>query len=236
MSGEISICPLCHTENAEEEGECVVLGGARIIQRARLPPRQPLLCHRISRRRPEAADPSSQRQDSSELMSTLPGQALGKWHAKGKYVPGVWSHHQRQGRNHGNQQGDPEETGDRRGEATFQPDGGGTHRTGSGARRGRRTQEVAGRGPFGGTSSPEQSDRSSIPSGTCDGRNVPDHETGGGELGASRSMKTGQKKRLLGGIKKTETMWERWYEAINEEEEDRMTHRKQLRSQECSID
>ena len=31
-------------------------------------------------------------------------------------------------------------------------------------------------------------------------------------------MKTGQKKRLLGGIKKTKTMRERWYEAIKEEE------------------
>ena len=30
-------------------------------------------------------------------------------------------------------------------------------------------------------------------------------------------MKTSQKKRLLGGIKKTKTMWERWYEAIKEE-------------------
>ena len=31
-------------------------------------------------------------------------------------------------------------------------------------------------------------------------------------------MKTGQKKRLLGGIKKTNVMWERWCEAILEEE------------------
>ena len=48
--------------------------------------------------------------------------------------------------------------------------------------------------------------------------NVPDHETVGGEPGASRLMKTGQKKRFLGGVKKTKTMWERWYEAVNEEE------------------
>ena len=32
-------------------------------------------------------------------------------------------------------------------------------------------------------------------------------------------MKTGQKKRVLGGIKMTNTVWERWYEAIKEEEE-----------------
>ena len=31
-------------------------------------------------------------------------------------------------------------------------------------------------------------------------------------------MRAGQKKCLLGGIKKTKTMWERWYEAILEEE------------------
>ena len=72
--------------------------------------------------------------------------------------------------------------GFRRGEATFQPEDGGTI-------------------------CPEQSDRNSIPTGTGDGEDVPDHETVGGELGASRSMKTGQKKRLLGGIKKTKTLW-----------------------------
>ena len=31
-------------------------------------------------------------------------------------------------------------------------------------------------------------------------------------------MKTGQKKRLLGGIKKTKTLWEKWCETIKEEE------------------
>ena len=47
----------------------------------------------------------------------------------------------------------------------------------------------------------------------------PDQETVGGELGTSRSMRTGQKKRLLGGIKKRQkAMWERWYEAILEKE------------------
>ena len=30
-------------------------------------------------------------------------------------------------------------------------------------------------------------------------------------------MKTGQKKRLLGGIRKTRKMWKRWYEALEEE-------------------
>ena len=160
----------------------------------------------------EAADPSSQRQDTSEGMSTPPGQALGKWHGKGKYVSAVRGHHQRQRREHWNRQVDPEETGDRRGEASFQPDGGGTHRAGSGAGRGRRSQEVAGRGPCGGPSSPEQSNRSSFPGGAGNGGDGTDQETVGGELGTSRSMKTGQKKRLLGGIRETKALCERWYE------------------------
>ena len=58
----------------------------------------------------------------------------------------------RQGRDHWNQQVDPKEIGDRRGEALFQLTGGY-----------RRSEEIAGGSPFGTTSSPEQSDRSSIP-------------------------------------------------------------------------
>ena len=104
--------------------------------------------------------------------------------------------------------------GVRRGEATLQPEDGGTHRTGSIARRWQLRQRVAERGPFGGTICPEQRDRNS-----GDGEDVPDHEPVEGELGASRSMKTGQKKkRLLGGIKKTKTLREKWYETIKEEE------------------
>ena len=38
----------------------------------------------------------------------------------------VRGHHQRPGRDHWNQQVDPEEIGDRQGEASLQPDGGGT--------------------------------------------------------------------------------------------------------------
>ena len=48
-----------HTENAKEEGRCVVLGVANIIQRVQHPPRRLLWCHRISetgsRRRDVAA-------------------------------------------------------------------------------------------------------------------------------------------------------------------------------------
>ena len=173
----------------------------------------------------EAANPSSQRQDPSEGMSPPPGQVLGTWHGKGKYVSAVWGHHQQQGRGHWHQQVDPKEIGDRREEASLQPDGGGTHRTGRGAGRGRRSQEIDGGSPFGSPSSPEQSDRSSIPSGTGDGRNVPDLETVGGEPGASKPMKTSQKKRLLGGIRKTKIMRERWYESTKEEEKHSTIHR-----------
>ena len=73
----------------------------------------------------------------------------GKWHGKGNFVSSVWSHHQRQGRDHWNQQVDPKEIGDRREEASSQPDGGGTHRTGHGAGRGRRSQEISGGSPLG---------------------------------------------------------------------------------------
>ena len=58
-------------------------------------------------------------------------------------------------------------------------------------RRGRRSQEVAGRSPCGGPSSPEQSNRSSIPGGTSNGGDGTDQETVGGELGTSGSMTGG---------------------------------------------
>ena len=74
----------------------------------------------------EAADPGCQRQDTSEGMRAPPGQALGQRHGKEKYVTAVRSHHQRQGRDHWNQQIGPEETGERRGEAASQQHGGRT--------------------------------------------------------------------------------------------------------------
>ena len=125
----------------------------------------------------EAADPGCQRQDTSEGMPTPPGQALGQWHGEGKYVSAVRGHHQRQRRDHWNQQIGPEETGERRGETVSQQNGGGTHRAVSGAGRGRRSQEVAGISPCGGPSSPEQSDRSRIPGGTSNGGDGTDQET-----------------------------------------------------------
>ena len=77
------------------------------------------------------------------------------------------------------------------------------HRIGPGARRDRRSQEAAGGSPFVSTNSPEQSDRSSMPSVRGDGRSGQDQQPDGSEPGVSRSMKTSQKKRLLCGIKKS---------------------------------
>ena len=147
---DLHLPAVSHTENAEEEGGCVVLG------------------------LPELSNVHSNHHDDSSGATES----------------------RRQGRNHGSQQVPYSGVGVRRGGVTFQPEGGGTHRTGSIARRGQLSQEVAGRSPFGGTICPAQSDRNSIPTGTGDGEDVPDHETVGGEVGASRSMKTGQKKTL----------------------------------------
>ena len=49
----------------------------------------------------EAENPGRQRQDSSERMPSPSGQGLGQWHGKGKHVPTVWGHYQRQGRSKG---------------------------------------------------------------------------------------------------------------------------------------
>ena len=173
-----------HTEDAEEKGRRVGMSELSNVYSSHH--HDPSGATESQDAAAEAADPSSQRQDTSEGMSTPPGQAVGKWHGKGKYVSAVWSNHQRQGRDHWNQQVDPKEIGDRRDQTVEGP-----HRTGTGAGRDRRSQEIAGGSSCGGTSSPAQSDRSSIPSGTSDGGNVPDQETVGGELGTSRSMRTG---------------------------------------------
>ena len=114
----------------------------------------------------------------------------------------------RQGRNHGSQQVHTAGVGVRRGgeRHSSQNMEGHTELGLLQDRRGQLNQEVAERGSIGGTICPEQSCRNSIPTGTGDGEDVPDHETVGGEIGANWSMKTGQKKRLLGGIKKTKTL------------------------------
>ena len=197
MSVEITNYPLSHIENAEEEGRCVVLG-------------LPKLYSVYSTHDDSSGATESQREDPGGGMSTPPGQALGKWHGKGKYVSAVRGHHQRQGRDRWNQQIGSEVTGDRRRETASQQDGRRTYTAESGAGRGRRSQEVAGRGPCGSPSSPEQSSRSRFSGGTCNGGDGTDQETVGGGLGASRSMRAGQKRRLLGDIRRTRAMWKRW--------------------------
>ena len=219
MGTEIPVCPLCHTPRMPRRK-----GDAWFWRCQNYP-----TCAAPTTTNPSSTTESQdvllkqqtqgrQRQDTIKGMPTPPGQALGQRHGKGKYVSAVRGHHQRQGRDHWNQQIGPEETGERRGETVSQQNGGGTHGAGSGAGRGRRSQEVAGRGPCGGPSSREQSNQSRIPGGTSNGGDGTDQETVRGELGTSRSVTAGQKKRLLGGIRRTETLWEIWYETIKEEE------------------
>ena len=114
--------PHTHTEDAEEKGRRVVLGLPRIIQRVQHPPRRLLLCTEPQDAAIEAANPGRQRQDSREGMPSPSGQALGQWHGKGNHVPPLWSHYQRQGRDHWDQLGDPTATDDRREDASLQPD------------------------------------------------------------------------------------------------------------------
>ena len=82
MGAEIPVCPgVSHTEDAQrKKGRRQVLGVPELPNVCSSPPPRPLRYHRNN----EAADPSSQRQDTSEGMSTPPGQALGKWHGKGE--------------------------------------------------------------------------------------------------------------------------------------------------------
>ena len=47
-------------------------------------------------------------------MPSPSGQTLGRWHGQGGHVPTVWSHHQRHGRDHWDQQGDPTVSDDHR--------------------------------------------------------------------------------------------------------------------------
>ena len=63
---------------------------------------------------------------------------------------------------------------------------------------------------------PEQSGRSSMPSGRGDGRNGQDQKPDGSEPGGSRSMKT---EETLDGWYQKRKMWKIGYEAIKKEEE-----------------
>ena len=161
-----------------------------------------------------AAGSSSQRQDPGEGMSPPVGQALGKWYGKGKHVPAIIND---------------------KGEIT------GTSKSiqrklVSNEEKRHSSQKVEGRTELDLVqdevdeakrllkeahvevqAAQNKVTEAAFRVGQSDEGNVPDQETVGGELGTSRSMKLGLRKRLLGGIKKTKAMWERWYEAILEE-------------------
>ena len=133
-----------HTENAEEKTRRVVKEMSELTKvRVQLPPLRPLGEPQISRR-------LLLKQQTQAVNDRIPAKgcrhildkpwAIGT--GKGN-VSAVRDHHQRQRRDHWNQQIGPEETGERRGETASQQDGGGTHGAGSGAGRGRRSQEVA---------------------------------------------------------------------------------------------
>ena len=122
-------------------------------------------------------------------------------------------------RDHWNQQVGPEETGDRRGEASFQLDGGGTRReldlVQDEVDEAKRLLEEA---HVEVQAAQNKVTEAAFWVGQAMEEMARIKKLVGGELGTSLSMRTGQKKRLLGGIKRTKAMWERWYEAILEEE------------------
>ena len=92
-----------HTEDTEEKGRRVVLGMSELSNVYSSHHHDTSGATEFQDAAAEAADPSSQRQETSEGMPTPPGQALGKWHGKGKYVSAVRGYHQRRGRDHWNQ-------------------------------------------------------------------------------------------------------------------------------------
>ena len=67
-----------HTEDAEEKGRRVVLGMSELSNVYSSHHHDPSSTTESQDAAAEAADPSNQRQDTSEGMSTPPGQALGK--------------------------------------------------------------------------------------------------------------------------------------------------------------
>ena len=78
-----------HTEDAEEKGRRMVLGMSELSNVYSSHHYDSSGTTESQGAAAEAADPSCQQQDTSEEMSTPPGQALGKRHGKGKYVSAV---------------------------------------------------------------------------------------------------------------------------------------------------
>ena len=113
MGTEIPVCPLCLTPRMpRRKGDAWFWGCQNYPTCTDSHHYEPSSTTEFQDVAIEAADPGCQRQDTSEGMQPPPGQALGQWHGKGKYVSAVRGHHQRQGRHHWNQQIGPEETGE----------------------------------------------------------------------------------------------------------------------------
>ena len=151
MSSEIPICPLCHTPRMpRRKGDAWFWGCHNYptctAPTTTTPPVPQNLKTLLLKQQAQAVNDRILAKGCRHLLWS----SLGQMARERKHVPAVWSHHQRQGRNHGNQQVHTAEIDVQRGEAPFQPEGGGTHRTGPGTGRGRRSQEVVGRGPCGG--------------------------------------------------------------------------------------
>ena len=214
MGDEIPLCPLCHTPRMPRKKGDAWFWGCQNY----------LTCTAPTTTAPQdaaveaAPNPGRPRQDPGERMSSPPGQDLGQRHGKGNHVPTVWSHHQRQRRDYRDQQVDPTATDDHRDTVSLQPKCGWAHGVGPIAGRDRRGQTIAGGSPRGSTSRSGQSGRISMPVGRTCGRNRQAQEPDGSESGLSRSLKTGQRKRLLGKIKITQKVWAKWNEASEERE------------------
>ena len=58
--------------------------------------------------------------------------------------------------------------------------------------------------------------KAAMPTGRGYGRNGQAHDADGGESGLSRSLKTGQRNRLLGGIEINQKAWAKWTEATTQ--------------------
>ena len=119
-----SLSVLTNTEDAKEKGSRVVLGLPELSNVNSTHHDDSACATALQGAVVEARNPGRQRQDSSEGMSSPSGQALDQWRGKGNHVPTVWSHHQRQGRDHWDQLVDSTATDDRRDTASLQPEGG----------------------------------------------------------------------------------------------------------------
>ena len=207
-------CPLCHTPRMPRKRETRGFGAVRIISRVQHPPRRHPKMLLLKQHQTQAVHDKIPAKGCHHLLV----KTLGQRHGKGNHVPTVWSHHQRQRRDYRDQEVDPTATDDHRDTVSLQPECGWAHGVGPIAGRDRRGQTIAGGSPRGSTSSSGQSGRISMLVGRTCGRNRQAQEPDGSESGLSRSLKTGQRKRLLVKIKITQKVWAKWNAATEERE------------------